>query len=78
MMKTRADEMKQNFFKNLNSKVKVSIVCDVWTSLNHLAFLKIIVYFVDKDWKYREILIAPLSTWGRPRGPPDSVVRMAG
>ena len=45
-------------FKNLKSQIKISIICDVWINLNHLTFLKVIVYFINKDWRYREIFIA--------------------
>ena len=58
MIKACANEMKQHVFKNLKPQIKISIVCDVWINLNHLTFLKIIVYFINKNWRYREIFIA--------------------
>ncbi len=41
----------------LKTQIKVFIALNKWSSLNYLAFLDIIAYFIDAEWKYTEILL---------------------
>lgn len=43
--------------QNLSDDAKISLALDCWTSLFQQAFMAIIIYFIDKDWNYREILL---------------------
>ena len=58
IIKTRVEKIRKNVLQDLKFNIKISIACDCWINLNHLTFLKIIVYFVNKNWQFREILIA--------------------
>jgi hypothetical protein len=57
MIKMKAMKMKKNIFKNLKFKTKMSIVLNVWISMNHIAFLKIICYFMNRHFDYREMFL---------------------
>ena len=37
--------------------VKISIAADTWTSLNKIAFLAIVGYWITDDWELKEILL---------------------
>lgn len=41
--------------KAVESKISISISC--WTSTNNLHFLALVVYWIDRDWKYREAIL---------------------
>jgi hypothetical protein len=43
--------------QDLPDDAKVSLALDCWTSPFQQAFMVITVYFIDKDWNYREMLI---------------------
>jgi hypothetical protein len=58
MIKIRVKKIKEKILKDLKFIIKVFLAINVWTNLNHLAFLNIIVYFIDRSWKYKKILIA--------------------
>jgi hypothetical protein len=42
---------------DLPEDAKVSLALDCWTSPFQQAFMAITVYFIDKDWNYREMLL---------------------
>jgi len=42
---------------DLPSDAKVSLALDCWTSPFQQAFMAITVYFIDKEWNYREMLL---------------------
>jgi hypothetical protein len=58
MIKMRAMNMKKNILRDLKFKTKVSIVLNVWISMNHIAFLRIICYFMNRRFDYREVLLS--------------------
>jgi hypothetical protein len=58
MIKMRTMNMKKNILRDLKSKTKVSIVLNVWINMNHIAFLKIICYFMNRRFDYREVLLS--------------------
>jgi hypothetical protein len=58
MIKMRTMKMKKNILQDLKFRTKVSIVLNVWISMNHIAFLKIICYFMNRRFNYREILLS--------------------
>lgn len=43
--------------QDLPEDAKVSLALDCWTSPFQQAFVAITVYFIDKDWNYREMLL---------------------
>jgi hypothetical protein len=43
--------------QDLPEYAKVSLALDCWTSPFQQAFMAITVYFLDKDWNYREMLL---------------------
>lgn len=53
----------ENLLSNREPTTKVSLATDCWTSPNHLGFLGLNVYYIDRNWKYQEKLIGfePLS-----------------
>ena len=51
-------KIRESVLKDLKSNIKIFIACDIWTNSNKLIFLKMIVYFIDKNWRYRKILFA--------------------
>jgi hypothetical protein len=53
----RLEEIEKDLFKNLFDKVKVSLTLNCWSVFNRQSYLFIIVFFIDKNWKYHEILI---------------------
>lgn len=44
--------------QDLPDDAKVSLALDCWTSPFQQAFMAITVYFIDKDWNYREMLLS--------------------
>ena len=52
----RVKKIKTTVLNDLQRNIKMSIACDVWSSFNKLTFLKMTVYFIDKNWHYRKIL----------------------
>jgi hypothetical protein len=50
-------EVRLNIKSQIPSDAKVSVALDAWTSPNRLSFLAVVIYFIDIDWKYQEVLI---------------------
>jgi hypothetical protein len=50
-------EGQQKVLSALPDGAKLSIALDCWTSPFHQAFMAVTGYFVDCDWKFREILL---------------------
>jgi hypothetical protein len=57
MMKKRANQIKDDLFQNLEANLKIFIVLNVWISFNHLVFLDVTIYFIDCEFRFREMLI---------------------
>ncbi len=53
----RLKEVELNLFKDFSNMIKISFTLDCWFVFNRQSYLFIIVFFIDKDWKYHEILI---------------------
>ncbi len=43
--------------QNLKTSIEVNIALNNWTSSNNIAFMSVTSYFIDKNWKYREMLL---------------------
>jgi hypothetical protein len=56
-LKLQASEVRNDLLQGLGPDTKISLALDAWSSPNHLAFLGIVVYFIDMSWNYRERLI---------------------
>jgi hypothetical protein len=54
---TMLNEVKAKLMCDLTLDSKVAISLDCWSSTTRLSFMAIMVYYIDKDWKYREELI---------------------
>ncbi len=50
--------IQNRFLQNLKSHIKINIVLNNWTSSNNIVFMNVTNYFIDKNWKYREVLLA--------------------
>jgi hypothetical protein len=50
--------IQNRLLQNLKSHTKISIVLNNWTSSNNIVFMNVTNYFIDKNWKYREVLLA--------------------
>ncbi len=50
--------IQSRLLQNLKSNIKISIALNNWTSSNNIAFMSVTSYFIDKNWKYREVLLA--------------------
>ncbi len=57
MMRTRALKTKKHILKDLKFKIKIFIALNVWTSMNHIAFLRITCYFMNRHFDYKEMLL---------------------
>jgi hypothetical protein len=57
----RLDQMvkedQQSILSSFPPNAKLSIALDCWTSPFQQAFMAVTGYFIDQDWKYREILL---------------------
>jgi dipeptide/tripeptide permease len=53
----RLEEIKKNMFKNLSDKAKILLILNYWSTFSRQSYLSIIVFFIDKNWNYHEILI---------------------
>ena len=55
--------IEEHILVDLPAGVKISLAIDCWTSPHRLAFMAINGYFIDHDWRYREVLLSfePLS-----------------
>jgi hypothetical protein len=42
----------------MKSSTKINFAINNWTSSNNFAFMKIIDYFIDHEWRFRKILFA--------------------
>ncbi len=51
------EQLETNLLKDMVAGSKLSIAYDCWTSPNNYAFLAVVGYFIDKDWKLREVLL---------------------
>jgi hypothetical protein len=57
MMRKRANQIKDDFFQNLKTEIKIFIALNVWISFNHFVFMNVIAYFVDCEFRFRKMLI---------------------
>jgi hypothetical protein len=50
--------VRQKILQDMKLNTKINLAINNWTSLNNFAFMKIIDYFIDHEWRFREILFA--------------------
>ena len=62
-LQNRVMDIEDHILEDLPTGAKISLAIDCWTSPNRLAFLAINGYFIDSEWRYREVLLGfePLS-----------------
>ena len=53
----RADDIEDQLLSDLPNDAKISLALDCWTSPNRLAFMAITDYFINTNWRYREVLL---------------------
>ena len=54
------EQLKQEYPKTLRrlpANAKLSVAVDCWQSPNKISFMAIQGYFIDSDWRYREVLL---------------------
>ena len=63
LLNQQVDEVKKITLNDLPPGARISLALDTWISPNKLAFMAVIGYFIDTNWKYREVLLGfkPLS-----------------
>ncbi len=49
--------IQSRFLHNLKSNIKINIALNNWTSSNNIVFMSVTNYFINKNWKYREVLL---------------------
>jgi hypothetical protein len=62
-LESRVINIESRILDDLPAGAKISLALDCWTSPNSLPFLAINGYFIDSEWRYREVLLGfePLS-----------------
>jgi hypothetical protein len=48
--------VRQKILQNMKSSTKMNLAINNWTNSNNFAFMKIIDYFIDHEWRFRKIL----------------------
>ena len=51
------EEIVERIRNQIPPGVKISIAADTWTSLNKIAFLAVVGYWITDDWELREVLL---------------------
>ena len=56
-------QIEVELLNDLPNGAKISLALDIWTSPNNITFMAIVGYFIDRNWKLREVLLGfePLS-----------------
>ncbi len=49
--------IQSRLLQNLKSNIKINIALNNWTSSNNIVFMNVTNYFINKNWKYREMLL---------------------
>lgn len=57
IFETQYQEAKTALLNDLGQKTKISIALDTWSASNHLSFLAIKVYYINKYWQLQEKLL---------------------
>ncbi len=57
-MQKKHSIVRQKILQDMKSSTKINLAINNWTSSNNLAFMKIIDYFIDHEWRLRKILLA--------------------
>lgn len=68
-LEERIHDIKESVLRDLPTTSKVSIAIDCWTSPTNYAFLAMVGYFIDVNWKFREVLLAFEPLHGSHTGP---------
>ncbi len=55
--------VQRKILQDKKSNIKINIALNNWTSSNNLVFMRIIDYFIDREWRLREILLDFKSLW---------------
>jgi hypothetical protein len=50
--------VRQKILQDMKSSTKINFAINNWTNSNNLAFMKVIDYFIDHEWRFRKILLA--------------------
>ncbi len=49
--------IQSRLLQNLKSNIKINIALNNWTSSNNIVFMNVTSYFINKNWKYHEMLL---------------------
>jgi hypothetical protein len=58
IMRKKHNIVRQKILQDIKSSIKINFAINNWTNSNNLAFMKIIDYFIDHEWRFRKILLA--------------------
>ncbi len=50
--------IRQKILQDIKSNTKINFAINNWMNSNNFAFMKIIDYFIDHEWRFRKILLA--------------------
>ncbi len=53
----RLEKIEAKLFEHLSHLTKISFTLNCWFAFNRQSYLFIIVFFIDKNWKYQKIII---------------------
>ena len=57
LLDERYEKCKKEALKDWDHSFKICLFLDIWTSLNCLAFMAVLAYFISSDWRYQSVLI---------------------
>ncbi len=57
LVKMWHQNIQETLLTELEWTIKISIALDNWISLNHLVFMGVTAYFINKNWNYQKILL---------------------
>ncbi|KAJ8105653.1 hypothetical protein OPT61_g10047 [Boeremia exigua] len=68
MFQAQFKAAKEALLQDLHGSTKLSIALDAWTAGNHLSFLAIKGYYINKKWKLQEVLLDFIPMRGKHTG----------
>ncbi len=57
LVKKRTNLIRRNVLNDLKTDTRIFIALNDWSSLNYLFFLRVIAYFININWQYKEVLL---------------------
>ena len=57
LIRKRTNLIRRNVLNDLKTSTRMFIALDDWSSSNYLFFLRVIAYFININWQYKEVLL---------------------